>query len=1785
MRIFRVVVRTAAIVSIMALLGALTVQAEVAAPWEEQGKTVQGLSKVNAQRGPMIAGAASAMAPGDPVSISGALAAASGYLNRMQADVTEDNAGNGSGALESPNDPDDGGWDWVVTSPPAPFFHTTAASPKNIYGVTALGLYHGYLASGNPTYFTALTDAANKMVADAGIRSASDLIFLMRYNDLPGVSGTAYKDSAKAKFDARIALYGSADSLAKYIRNVRGASYPNGIIGWDIGTYVQAAAMLASRYPSDPYSYATAADDMAEVLWQDSFNSNPGLFDVVADAGWDPTWSNVNYWWYTLGVSGLIQAFTSSNTHMAEVPGLAARLVSSQFSNGAISGSYGANATDEDWQSTAYAAPALAAVNLPLYQGKINHMAYWLGATQDPSGGWKYSDNTHYPEIGGECASALALGQAPSYVIVDDGFASQADVDVYNAANGTDYVFGYDAFGTIQAGVDAVSGSTVMVLPGTYILSSTVNLNKTNLTIDGAGAGSTIVQVAQSVGYAFNISASGVTLRDIELQKTDVTGVHNLIYIGASNASILNNLIYGPDPGTPWSVNGIVSRAMISTGGLTGLLIDNNTIHHLRQPGYFSGPTTGVISNNAVSGTRGWVNEGANLTFTNNNWPLPPNQGAEIALLATLGANGPVWYPDLMALSNANNNAYVDAQFTPADKGRAISYVDDSALPGGFGSALAPVQTISAGISGVLTTGTVNVAAGTYTDNLVVGKAMTLLGAGAGTCFVYPLLSAPMPGASGSLPAGASNMVLVQASNVSISGFTFDGNNTALTSGVLAGGVDVDARNGIITNHTLGLYNNLTVDNCTIKNIYLRGIYASSGGTFNFHHNNVDNVQGEYASIGMFNFNGSGVFDHNTVSNCNDAIASNWSTGCTFTNNIVTASGSGIHTDNAGNAAGSVADLIENNSISNSPANGYGIFVFAPYVAPVINLNTITNVDYALTCAGSYASVTPQFTNNIADGMDKPNSAGVYVTTDIWGYASGNVAVNFENNTFKNFTEGVYLVAEAGKTNSTTLLNNNIVQNGLGISNGVGLTYGGGANVGATISATLNSFANTVNATDNKSGNAYSQNCWSDWSGVGTYLVGGSGGNIDASPNVDCGLDMTPNSIVYHCSGDFTFDVGIGEAVFDLEGAHIIIEYPASLVLSGVTSASPNFSVFTSLVDNTVGNDILTVDLGVLTGAQNGPATLFTVALNGSVSLCSGAQITMTTGTLRDGNNNPIIASLAYPVSVVADCGDPSFTVNSPAPGGIYNVAPVLNISAADDCGLDAVYYQYDGCLSGGWQAIATGLAGTSYSNAAWTIPGWAGLLEGAHCLRFKAKDDNGRGNADSCSFTWCFTKDVTPPLPPTNLTATPGHNKVHLNWTNAASDFDHVVVMRSDWYAGGHGYPEYDDDNPEGAYPSDTTSFDRVYAGTAATLIDIDDLSNATRDVYHYRAFTVDAAGNVSAPSNSARSTSYWLGDVKSPYDGSVYSQDLFVFAPTYGKSHGQAGYNNEVDFGPTFNMSPKGIPTTDNVVNFEDLVIFAINFDAVSPLLKFAPIFASTPADQSLATGLSGLSLVIPDVAPAVGESFTVKVMMANSQNNAKAVRFTLPYDAKQLEYVGTAMSAELRQSPAHVFFDARETEQMIDVSLALLGGETAIGGSGEIATMTFKLLAAGGTSLDFNEVDFRDGGNNRLEVTHRGALLSSNSALPASYALDQNYPNPFNAGTQIVYQLRERTNVSLAVYNISGQLVTKLLDGIQEPGRHSITWDGRGTDGDEVPSGVYFYRMIAGDYTATKKMMIVK
>ena len=91
--------------------------------------------------------------------------------------------------------------------------------------------------------------------------------------------------------------------------------------------------------------------------------------------------------------------------------------------------------------------------------------------------------------------------------------------------------------------------------------------------------------------------------------------------------------------------------------------------------------------------------------------------------------------------------------------------------------------------------------------------------------------------------------------------------------------------------------------------------------------------------------------------------------------------------------------------------------------------------------------------------------------------------------------------------------------------------------------------------------------------------------------------------------------------------------------------------------------------------------------------------------------------------------------------------------------------------------------------------------------------------------------------------------------------------------------------------------------------------------------------------------------------------------------------------------------------------------------------------------------------------------------------------------------------------------------------------------------------------------------------------------SYALMQNYPNPFNPVTMINYQLPEDADVILEIYNITGQRVRILIEEPQFAGFHSALWDSRNAAGVKMPTGIYFYRIQAGSYVKTKKMILVK
>jgi nitrous oxidase accessory protein NosD len=352
--------------------------------------------------------------------------------------------------------------------------------------------------------------------------------------------------------------------------------------------------------------------------------------------------------------------------------------------------------------------------------------------------------------------------------------------------------------------------------------------------------------------------------------------------------------------------------------------------------------------------------------------------------------------------------------------------------------------TIQAAVNAATPGETISIAAGNYEENVVVNKSLTLRGSGKKTV-IYPGTSNPVC-EGGSLCGGtASNIILVAASNVTITKMRLDGDNPNLTSGVVRGGADIDARNGVITNHELGVpYSNLTVAKVTVANIYLRGLYAStSGGSFNFNHDTVTNVQGEGASIAMFSFEESGQYVDNKVSDANDAISANWSKGTSFIGNKITKSSSGIHTDNNGGSGGS-ADVIEGNKVSACNTNGYGIWVFVPYVSATIEGNKISGCYIALAAfGGAVSGEGPEFSENVIDGKgaattDPEGTYGAYVSTDQLGFGTGDVTATLEGNKIVGFGTGL-LASQTGGSQATVNAHENIITgNGTGANGETG---------------------------------------------------------------------------------------------------------------------------------------------------------------------------------------------------------------------------------------------------------------------------------------------------------------------------------------------------------------------------------------------------------------------------------------------------------------------------------------------------------------------------------------------------------------------------------------------------------------------------------------------------------------------------------------------------------------------------------------------------------------------------
>ena len=101
----------------------------------------------------------------------------------------------------------------------------------------------------------------------------------------------------------------------------------------------------------------------------------------------------------------------------------------------------------------------------------------------------------------------------------------------------------------------------------------------------------------------------------------------------------------------------------------------------------------------------------------------------------------------------------------------------------------------------------------------------------------------------------------------------------------------------------------------------------------------------------------------------------------------------------------------------------------------------------------------------------------------------------------------------------------------------------------------------------------------------------------------------------------------------------------------------------------------------------------------------------------------------------------------------------------------------------------------------------------------------------------------------------------------------------------------------------------------------------------------------------------------------------------------------------------------------------------------------------------------------------------------------------------------------------------------------------------------------------------------------LSADDSHLPDSFELGQNYPNPFNGSTVIPFDVNERMNVLISIYDVSGKLISELYSGELDRGHHSVTWNALDIHGKALPSGFYIYQIKGSGVTHRNKMILMK
>ena len=465
--------------------------------------------------------------------------------------------------------------------------------------------------------------------------------------------------------------------------------------------------------------------------------------------------------------------------------------------------------------------------------------------------------------------------------------------------------------------------------------------------------------------------------------------------------------------------------------------------------------------------------------------------------------------------------------------------------------------------------------------------------------------------------------------------------------------------------------------------------------------------------------------------------------------------------------------------------------------------------------------------------------------------------------------------------------------------------------------------------------------------------------------------------------------------------------------------------------------------------------------------------------------------------------------------------------------------------------------------------------------------------NQGVAGYGYC-TDSPTPPAVLADLSAaqvltgsppgsTASTTAIHLTWT-APSELNAATV---EIYRKGFGYsPEYDDDG--GAEPDPPTApgaegWEHVASLSAAAVEYYD--APPMRDFWYYVGYVTDWYTVTSGVSVMTTGTlDYFLGDISDggdpPGEGNneIGTEDLSLLGSCYGTDELDPLYNNVADVGPTYDMSVHDCPQTDNLINFEDLIVCAINYGigggpTAAPALK---------RDQPLPADRNILSLQVPPL-PDVGQTFEVQLDMSGD-GQVQGLSIPLQWNADVVVPLA-AQPGQLLQDQGGPSSVLCPQPGVVDV--VLLGTrDHGISGEGVLATASFRVLAAGDPQLALSEVSARNAANETVALEIQGASdVPGPGSIPKLTTLHANAPNPFNPRTTIAFDLADAGRVTVNIYGVDGRLVKSLVDGRFPPGRYTRVWDGTDRSGKSVASGVYLVRLKAADKTQLRRMLLLR